>query len=91
MASAMPIVASAVGGVPEIIDGRENGLLVPLNDEDKFVEYVVELIEDRKRARQIGDAARQYIRDEQSIEHATSQLQQLYSSLVFQKLGSAQG
>ena len=85
MAAGMPIVASAVGGVPEIVDGHEHGLLVPVNDKALFVNSVVSLIEDRERSKQIGEAARQYIRDEQSIEHAAAMLKKLYQELLSAK------
>ncbi len=85
MAAGMPIVASDVGGVPEIIDGQQHGLLVPLNDLTRFVDCVVSLIEDHSRANQIGNAARQYILDEQSIEHATAKLKERYQELLLGK------
>lgn len=82
MAAGMPVVASAVGGIPEILDGRQGGLLVPVNDKAAFVESVISLLKDPERARNLGTAAREYIVREQSIAHAVSELEQRYGELV---------
>jgi N-acetyl-alpha-D-glucosaminyl L-malate synthase BshA len=53
MACGVPVVASRVGGVPEVVEDGESGALVPVGDVDAMAERAVELLEpDRwKRAR----------------------------------------
>jgi glycosyltransferase involved in cell wall biosynthesis len=57
MALARPIVASAVGGIPEMLVDGESGRLVPPDDPAALAAAVIELLQDDARRRHIGDAA----------------------------------
>lgn len=50
MQAGVPIVASNVGGIPEVVRSGQDGLLVPPNDISKFAEALVTLIENPKLA-----------------------------------------
>lgn len=58
--SALPIVASRVGGLPELIQERKTGLLVPVGDERALAEAFAQLLADPGRARCMGLAAREH-------------------------------
>ncbi|MEM7307141.1 MAG: N-acetyl-alpha-D-glucosaminyl L-malate synthase BshA [Planctomycetota bacterium] len=58
LATATPVVATRVGGVPEVIDDGETGLLVEAADQDGFAERLRGLLVDRGRARELGEAGR---------------------------------
>ncbi|HLK10449.1 MAG TPA: glycosyltransferase family 4 protein [Candidatus Binatia bacterium] len=58
MALARPIVASAVGGIPEMLVDGESGLLVPPDDPPALVRALRALLEDAERRRRLGEAAR---------------------------------
>lgn len=58
MSCAVPVVATAVGGVPEVIRDGHTGLLSPADDQARYAERVRELLFDRDRARAMGQAAR---------------------------------
>ena len=57
MAAGLPIVATAVGGLPSVIEPRVTGLLVPV-DEAALREALAELERDRETARAMGVTAR---------------------------------
>lgn len=57
MSCALPVLSYAVGGVPEQIDNRETGLLVPPGNADAFVNAAVSLLADPVRTRQLGSNA----------------------------------
>jgi glycosyltransferase involved in cell wall biosynthesis len=57
MALARPIVATAVGGIPEMLVDGTSGRLVPPDDPAALAAAVVELLGDDVRRRRIGDAA----------------------------------
>ncbi len=48
MASGLPVVAFSVGGVPNVIDHKINGFLVPYRNEEKFAENIIKIIKDDK-------------------------------------------
>jgi glycosyltransferase involved in cell wall biosynthesis len=57
MALARPIVASAVGGIPEMLVDGESGLLVPPADASALARALLALLQDRERRQRIGAAA----------------------------------
>lgn len=57
MALARPIVASAVGGIPEMLVDGESGVLVPPADATALARGLLGLLEDRARRERIGAAA----------------------------------
>jgi glycosyltransferase involved in cell wall biosynthesis len=56
MALRLPAIAFAVGGLPELIENGETGLLVPLGDIGAFATAASRLIEDPSLRRTLGDA-----------------------------------
>lgn len=89
MAAAMPIVASDVGGVSEVIEHGRTGMLVEENDVEGFAQTVMELIEDPPRARALGVAAREAIERELSTEAAVRKVEDLYREMVTTKVWKA--
>jgi N-acetyl-alpha-D-glucosaminyl L-malate synthase BshA len=58
LASGVPVVASNVGGLPEVIRHAETGWLVPARDPSAFAAAVLELLADESRRAAMGRAAR---------------------------------
>lgn len=58
MASGVPVVATSVGGVPETVEGGENGLLVPRANPQALAEAIGRLLDDDAMARRLASAAR---------------------------------
>lgn len=63
MAAGLPVVSSDVGGLPELVEHRGTGLVVPADDEDSFVEALTELIDDAALRERLGAAARRAVED----------------------------
>ncbi|MEU2737313.1 glycogen synthase [Streptomyces sp. NPDC007095] len=87
MACAAPVVATAVGGIPEVIADGETGLLVPLvADEEAFAKdlaaRVNELLADPKRARRMGRAGRCRAESRFSWAAAAARVHAVYQSLI---------
>jgi len=57
MACGTPVVASAIGGLPEVIDDGADGLLLPPENIDGMAEAVLELLSDRSRLERMSQAA----------------------------------
>lgn len=82
MAMGKPVVASAVGGVPELVlDGR-TGLLVPPADPGALATAIRRLVEDPRAARQMGEAGRERARMSFSREAFLKGHRELYGELL---------
>lgn len=58
MACGVPIVSTRTGAVPELIDDGVHGILVPANDTRALAEAILELVNDPRRADEMGQAGR---------------------------------
>jgi glycosyltransferase involved in cell wall biosynthesis len=59
LAAGTPVIATAVGGVPEIVESGVNGILVPAGDVDAFAAAMASLVRDNGLADRLRTAARQ--------------------------------
>jgi glycosyltransferase involved in cell wall biosynthesis len=82
MAAGLPIVASDVGGVAEVIQHGRTGMLVKENDVDGFTHAVLELLASPARACALGAAARLAIENELSTEVAVRKVEDLYRKMM---------
>jgi glycosyltransferase involved in cell wall biosynthesis len=57
----IPVVATSVGGIPELIDHEKNGLLVNPNDPDQLANSVNEILENEEKATRITNAGYQFV------------------------------
>ena len=58
MACGVPVLATDVGGVSEIIDDGQTGVLVQANDEAGYAQHLADMLGNRERTRAMGRAAR---------------------------------
>ncbi|MDO8881024.1 MAG: glycosyltransferase family 4 protein [Coriobacteriia bacterium] len=68
MRAGLPIVASRVGGVPEMIEDGVTGLLVECGDEARLAEAIVRLRDDRALAERLGRGARARFEERYTLE-----------------------
>jgi len=54
MAAGLPVVASAVGGIPEVVADKTTGFLVVPRDPEKLADALIRLIVDREAAKRMG-------------------------------------
>lgn len=82
MAAGVPVVATAVGGNPEVIEHGTSGLLVPPRDSAALAAATARLLEDRELAARLGQAGMRRVRELFSIEASVHETEHLYLRLV---------
>ncbi|MFL5800712.1 MAG: glycosyltransferase [Roseiflexaceae bacterium] len=82
MGAARPIVASAVAGIPEVMDDGVHGLLVPEREPAALAAAIACLLGDRALAQRLGAAARQRVLDELTWDAAAGRFEAVYQSVV---------
>lgn len=90
MASGLPIVSTAVGGIPEVIEDGKSGYLVDVEDIEGLIHRLVSLLRDGNHRRKIGQAATRFIQDEYSLQRAVAILANEYMKLLGPSGGAAQ-
>jgi glycosyltransferase involved in cell wall biosynthesis len=80
MAAGRPIVATAVGGTPELLDGR--GILVPASDARALAEGILRVLDDPDLAASLGREARVWAREHLDVDVLVDQHINLYQRLA---------
>jgi glycosyltransferase involved in cell wall biosynthesis len=82
MACGRPVVASAVGGVPEaVVDGR-TGLLVPPGDAGALAEAIQRVLEDPAAGRRMGAEGRRRLEAHFSLDRVLGEVHALYDDVL---------
>jgi len=82
MASGLPIVATHVGGVGDLVQDGVSGRLVPSGDAHALTLALDALERDRVGAREMGERARERVAARHSLAHMAHAYEALYASLV---------
>jgi glycosyltransferase involved in cell wall biosynthesis/serine acetyltransferase len=79
MAAGLPVVATRVGGTPEIIEDEVSGLLVPPRNSHALAQAILRLLRDPNLAQALARAARERAQLQFSFERLLSELDNLYT------------
>ena len=74
----LPVIAARVGGIPELIEHQETGLLIPPNDPEKLSGALQVLIEDIELRKKLGDALRKKLAPHLSLSKMLERTFALY-------------
>ena len=78
MAVGLPVVATAVGGTPELVLDNETGLLVPSQDPEALGNALYKVLTDSKTAARLGEAGRKRIQERYDLEKITRDYEEYY-------------
>lgn len=81
MAAGCPVVATRVGGIPDLVTDGVDGLLVPPGDPHALAAALQKILRDPAFAQQLGNAARQTIANRYTVERSLERLEQIYAGL----------
>lgn len=82
MGAELPVVATAVGGVPDLIESGIHGLLIPPGDPAALANAVSKLLRDPERARAMGDNGRKRQTTEFTMDAMIHRFEALYLELL---------
>lgn len=82
MACEVPVIASRVGGLPEVVDDGETGFLSPVGDVDKMAADAVRLLTDEEMRREMGQRARVSATSRYSTERIIPQYIEFYERIL---------
>lgn len=80
-----PVVATPVGGIPEIVQNHENGILVPPNNPPKLAEAIQYLIDNKDIRTRMGREGRKWVTTNFSLDIITKKLCDIYQNILSAK------
>ena len=66
-----PVIATNVGGIPELMKEKENGFLIEKGDSEKLIEYLQIILNDNDKARTMGNSGRKFVEENFSWKNIT--------------------
>lgn len=88
MAMARPVVATRVGGIPELVDSGRDGVLVPARDGVALADAVTALLSDKDSALRMGERASEKIKRNFSLDRMVDDYEKLYRRLLGERVPS---
>jgi len=82
LAAGVPVVATDVGGVPDLLAEGDFGILIPPKDAAQLATGIIELLQDHDRRRQLGFAGREFIFAQRTWEQAVENFAAALFSVV---------
>jgi glycosyltransferase involved in cell wall biosynthesis len=81
-----PVVATNVGGIPEVVKDNITGLLIAPCDHKALAGAIIKMLTDRERAKHMGELARDYVYYKFSQELMLEKINHLYEALIQKKV-----
>lgn len=81
MASGLPVVASNVGGIPEIIENRASGLLFERGDYKGLAERVISILQDTELASKFSEEGKRTVKNKFKVEATIAHIEKAYLNL----------
>jgi colanic acid/amylovoran biosynthesis glycosyltransferase len=82
LATGLPVIASRHSAIPELIQDKKTGFLVPERDVDALIERTEYLIEHPEMWEEIGRTGRKYVEENYDIDKLNDRLEEIYEELI---------
>lgn len=82
MASGVPVIASDVGGIPEVVEHGRTGFLAPVGDVDAMAAHAIDLLSHEEKHCQFGTDAQEHARQRFDYRLMVPQYEQLYETTL---------
>ena len=80
-----PIIGSQIGGIPELIENKENGFVYEYNDIDELAEKMKTLFDNNEVANQQGRMSRKLYEEKYSENIYYNKILEIYTNLIKEK------
>lgn len=90
MAAGCPVVATAVGGIPEVVQTGRTGMLIPAGDSKALTEALADLLKDQSKARVFGRDGQRWVGTQFAVSTMVHHHESLYKRLL-QEAGVCNG
>jgi len=78
----VPVVATNVGGIPELIKDNETGILVPSENPDRLADAVNELLSDKQKAKRLANNGNEFVKSNMTWDIILPKYIQFYEDLL---------
>ncbi|GAB4546792.1 MAG: glycosyltransferase [Anaerolineae bacterium] len=85
LAAGTPVVATAVGGVSDVVTDQETGILVPSGDVEAMAQAIVQLLREPVRAQALARSGQQHVLRRFDLKRLASDMESLYIALLEEK------
>jgi len=89
MAMAKPVVGTRVGGIPEMIEEGENGMLVPPRDSGALSMAIIKMLDNKDKLKKMGRAGRKKVLNEFSAQAMVNKTEKVYQEIMNEKSGAS--
>jgi N-acetyl-alpha-D-glucosaminyl L-malate synthase BshA len=90
MACNVPVVASDIGGLPELVVDGETGYLCPLDDVDAFTDRTAAILSDEDLHAEMAEAARDRAKNTFDVEHIIPHYEDYYRQVMERSMARAE-
>ena len=82
MSCATPVIATRVGGIPEIVNHKQNGLLVPPGNPSELASAILYLLKNKGESRRMGAKGAELVSQRFSVEMVVDRLEEIYQEMI---------
>jgi N-acetyl-alpha-D-glucosaminyl L-malate synthase BshA len=82
MSTGLPVIATNVGGIPEIVRNGENGYLVPIKHPEDLAARILDTAFDREKSLAMGEKARMTVLSEYSADRVVKEYIKVYEKII---------
>lgn len=82
LACGIPVVASKVGGIPDVVRDGYNGYLIEPGDVEALVDRLTRILDDTEKAKKMGIAGRELVAAHYDSRHVARRIFEVYQDLV---------
>lgn len=86
MSYGKPVIASRIGGIPEVIEDGVTGILCESEKEKEFADAIIKLIEDKELRRRMGEMGRERVRRMFSMDRLANDMDNIFRQVASQRV-----